>query len=211
MIRALTLAALAIALGCAAASAASGPPPALLHPAKLAAKAPASYTAVFRTTKGTFAVTVRRAEAPRGADRFYNLVRSRFFDGVEFFRVHKGFVVQFGISPYPAVSKAWLNADIRDDQVRAHNAPGTVTFAATSAPNSRTTQLFVNLADNSFLDAQGFAPVGRVTSGMAVVKRLYAGYGEAPSNDQQQIAEQGNAFLKKRFPKLDSIVTARLT
>ena len=122
----------------------------------------------------------------------------------------KGFVVQFGISPYPAVSKAWLNAAIKDDPVRGHNAPGTVTFAATSAPNSRTTQLFVNLGNDTFLDTQGFAPVGRVTSGMAVVEKLYAGYGEKPSAYQQQITFQGNAFLKKRFPKLDSIIRARL-
>ena len=210
MTRALILTLFAAAIACAAAGAASGPPRALLHPSQLTAKAPASYAVVFRTTKGTFVVSVRRAQAPRGADRFYDLVKGRFFDGVEFFRVHKGFVVQFGISPYPAVSKAWLNADIRDDPVRGHNAAGTVTFAATSAPNSRTTQLFVNLADNSFLDTQGFAPVGRVTSGMAVVKKLYAGYGETPSQYQQQITLQGNAFLKQRFPKLDSIVTARL-
>ena len=210
MTRALALAVLTAALAAAAAVAASGPPPALLHPAKLAARSPASYAVVFRTTKGTFVVSVRRAQAPRGADRFYDLVRGRFFDGVEFFRVVKGFVVQFGISPYPAVSKAWLDAGIKDDPVKGHNLPGTVTFAATSAPDSRTTQLFVNLADNTFLDTQGFAPVGRVTSGMAVVQKLYAGYGNAPSGDQQQITFQGNAFLKRKFPKLDSIVTARI-
>jgi peptidyl-prolyl cis-trans isomerase A (cyclophilin A) len=203
------LAAVLAAVGAVAASAASGPPPALLHPATLKAKAPASFSAVFRTTKGTFVVTVRRAQAPRGADRFYNLVRARFFDGAEFFRVLKGFVVQFGISPYPAVSSAWENATIKDDPVLAHNVAGSVTFAD-AGPDTRTTQMFVNLANNSGLDVQGFAPIGRVTSGMAVVKKLYGGYGEAPSHAQQQIAEQGNAYLKKHFPKLDAIRTARI-
>jgi peptidyl-prolyl cis-trans isomerase A (cyclophilin A) len=153
---------------------------------------------------------VHRAWAPRGADRFYNLVRARFFDGVTFFRVVKGFVVQFGISPTPAVSAAWLNATIPDDPVKHSNVPGTITYAD-AGPNTRTTQVFINLGDNGAnLDGQGFAPFGAVTKGMAVVDKLYGGYGERPTGDQQQISAQGNAFLKKHFPKLDSIVTARL-
>jgi len=189
------------------------PPPALLHPASLHAKAPATFAVEFDTTKGKFVVTVHRRWAPRGADRFYNLVKAHFFDGNEFFRVVKGFVVQFGISGYPKVSAAWQNANIPDDPVKASNTVGTITYAD-AGPNTRTTQLFINLADNSKpparLDALGFAPFGKVTTGMAVVKKLYAGYGEAITNLQGQIASQGNAFLTKRFPKLDSVIRARV-
>ena len=186
------------------------PPPALLQPAKLTARAPSTYAVEFDTTKGTFVVTVHRAWAPRGADRFYNLVKAGFFNGDEFFRVVKGFVVQFGISGFPKVSSAWQNADIADDPVKASNTPGTITFAD-AGPNTRTTQVFINLANNGpNLDGQGFAPFGRVTSGMSVVDKLYGGYGERVTNLQGQIASQGNAFLKKRFPKLDSVVRARV-
>jgi peptidyl-prolyl cis-trans isomerase A (cyclophilin A) len=186
------------------------PPPALLKPAALHAKAPAVYNVAFTTTKGRFVITVHRAWAPRGADRFYNLVRARFFDGDEFFRVVKRFVVQFGISPYPQVSSAWQNATIKDDPVKTPNARATITFAAAPSPNTRTTQVFINLAANASLNTQGFAPFGKVTSGMSVVDKLYGGYDDAPTNEQPQIFEQGNAFLKKHFPKLDAILTARI-
>jgi cyclophilin family peptidyl-prolyl cis-trans isomerase len=189
------------------------PPPALLQPSKLTAKAPATYSVEFDTTKGAFVVTVTRGWAPRGADRFYNLVKAGFFNGDEFFRVVKGFVVQFGMSPYPAVSTAWQNANIKDDPVKSHNTVGTITFAD-AGPNTRTTQVFINLGNNSgapaHLDAQGFAPFGKVTSGMKVVEKLYGGYDDTPTNDQAQIAQQGNAFLKKRFPKLDAVIRARI-
>jgi peptidyl-prolyl cis-trans isomerase A (cyclophilin A) len=186
------------------------PPPVLLKPSALHAKAPATYAVSFTTTKGTFVVTVHRSWAPRGADRFYNLVKAGFYDGDEFFRVVKGFVVQFGISGYPAVSKAWQNANIPDDPVKASNTVGTITYAD-AGPNTRTTQVFVNLGNNaSNLDGQGFAPFGKVTSGLSVVQKLYGGYGDAPTSLQPQIASQGNAFLEKRFPKLDSVVRARV-
>ncbi len=185
------------------------PPPALLKPSALHAKAPATYGVAFTTTKGTFVVTVHRSWAPRGADRFYNLVKAGFYDGNEFFRVHTGFVVQFGISGDPQVSKAWQNANIPDDPVKTSNTVGTITYAD-AGPNTRTTQVFVNLGKNAFLDSQGFAPFGEVTSGLPVVEKLYAGYGEAPTSLQPQIASQGNAFLKKRFPKLDSVIRARV-
>ena len=203
MLRA-TLAALAMS-----ASAAAAPPPALLHPATLNTKAPALYTVAFTTTKGQFDVAVHRSWAPHGADRFYNLVRSHFFDGVEFFRVVPGFVVQFGLSGYPAVSSAWQTASIPDDSVRTSNVLGTITFAD-AGPNTRTTQVFVNLKDNTSLDTQGFAPFGKVTSGMSVVDKLYAGYGDPPASTQSQISALGNAFLKKQFPKLDAVLTARV-
>jgi peptidyl-prolyl cis-trans isomerase A (cyclophilin A) len=203
---------LALVTLCAAAvtGVAAAAPPQLLHPASLHAKAPAVYRVAFKTTRGTFVVTVHRVWAPLGADRFYNLVRAHFFDGVTFFRVVKGFVVQFGISPDPAVSRAWQNATIKDDPVKASNTPGTITFAD-AGPSTRTTQVFVNLGNNASLDGQGFSPFGRVTSGMSVVDHLYGGYGEQPTNDQQQMSSQGNAFLRKHFPKLDGIVTARIS
>lgn len=191
-------------------AAAAAPPPQLLHPSSLHAKAPATYRVSLATTRGTFVVTVRRAWAPRGADRFYNLVRARFFDGVAFFRVVKGFVVQFGISPDPAVAAAWQNATIKDDPVKISNTPGTITFAD-AGPDTRATQVFLNLGNNaSNLDGQGFAPFGRVTSGMKVVNALYGGYGGQPSDKQQEIATGGDAYLRKNFPKLDHIRTARI-
>ena len=193
------------------ASAAAAPPPSLLHPATLKAKAPAVYSVKFTTTKGPFVVTVHRAWAPLGADRFYNLVRGKFFDGVSFFRVVKGFVVQFGISPSPAISKVWTTNTIKDDPVKTSNTIGTITYAD-AGPDTRATQVFINLGKNTFLDKQGFAPFGKVTSGMNVVNKLYGGYGGKPSSGaaQDQMIHQGNAFLKKHFPKLDSIITARL-
>jgi peptidyl-prolyl cis-trans isomerase A (cyclophilin A) len=193
------------------ATAAAAPPPSLLHPATLKAKAPPVYSVKFTTTKGPFVVTVHRAWAPLGADRFYNLVRAKFFDGVTFFRVVKAFVVQFGISPSPAISKLWTDNVIKDDPVKKSNIIGTITYAD-AGPNTRATQVFINLGDNTSLDAEGFAPFGQVTSGMSVVNKLYGGYGEKPSSGaaQDQMIHQGNAFLKKHFPKLDSIITARL-
>ena len=190
--------------------AAAAPNPALLHPSTLDAKAPAVFRARFTTTKGVFVVTVHRAWAPRGADRFYNLVRARFYDGDRLFRVVPGFVVQFGISPSPKVSAAWLNATIRDDRVRRSNTRGTVTFAAATAPDPRTTQVFVNLGSNAFLDSQGFAPFGQVTSDMTAIAKLYHGYGDKPTNAQGEISAQGEAFVKRAFPKLDRILTARV-
>src|SRR6202165_968178 len=131
-------------------------------------QAPASYKVKFDTSKGTFVVQVTRAWAPQGADRFYNLVKNGFYDNVRFFRVISGFMVQFGINGTPAVMAAWRNAQIPDDPVTQSNKRGMITFA-TSGPNSRTTQVFINFADNSRLDSTGFAPFGQVVSGMNVV------------------------------------------
>jgi peptidyl-prolyl cis-trans isomerase A (cyclophilin A) len=181
----------------------------LTHPAQLTATAPATYKATFTTTKGAFVVTVHRAWAPRGADRFYNLVRSGFYDGQRLFRVVPGFVVQWGISGDPTIAKAWANAAIPDDPVKHSNTPGTITFA-TAGPDTRTTQVFVNLGSNTFLDGQGFAPFGAVTSGSATLSSLYSGYGEKPTRAQPEIATQGEAFLKTAFPKLDRILRARI-
>ncbi len=181
--------------------------PALLHPSQLTAKAPEDYDVKFTTTKGDFVVHVTRSWAPLGADRFYNLVKHGFFTDAAFFRVVPGFIIQFGISANPAVARVWQNANIKDDPVKQSNKPGTLTFA-TAGPNTRTTQLFINFGDNKFLDGQGFAPFGSVTSGMEVVQSLYSGYGEKP--DQGLIQSQGKAYLDKNFPNLDSIKSATI-
>jgi peptidyl-prolyl cis-trans isomerase A (cyclophilin A) len=204
----LALAALAAVAGCGGGGK-SGPPDALLHPTKLTAKAPQLYDVRFATTKGDFTVEVHRTWAPRGADRFYNLVKSGFFDGVRVFRVVPGFVVQFGISPYPGVSNAWRRATIPDDPVTAHNTRSGITFAS-AGPNTRTTQVFINLGDNRSLDERGFAPFGTVTEGMDVVDKLYSGYGEAPTPHQREMQLQGNTWLDDNYPKLDGIKTAKV-
>jgi peptidyl-prolyl cis-trans isomerase A (cyclophilin A) len=187
--------------------------PALLHPATLKDKAPDVYEATFTTTKGDFVVQVTRSWAPNEADRFYNLVKHGYFNGVEFFRVVPGFVVQFGLTGSPAVNKAWESANIKDDPVTQTNAEGTITFAQTGSPNSRSTQVFINLGSNAGLDhsGQGFAPFGQITSGMDVVKNLYGGYADAPTGHQDEITNQGNAYLEKNFPKLDSIKAAKIS
>ena len=206
MTRALLAVVVATAVA-AGAAAASGP--SLLRPASLHAKAPAVFRARFTTTKGPFVVTVHRKWAPRGADRFYNLVRAGFYDRQRLFRVLPGFVVQWGISGTPKISRAWRNATIRDDRVRHTNARGTVDFAD-AGPNTRSTQVFVNLAPNAQLDAEGFSPFGVVTSGYATLRHLYHGYGDRPSNDQAQITQQGETFFRKHFPKLDRILKAHV-
>jgi peptidyl-prolyl cis-trans isomerase A (cyclophilin A) len=187
--------------------------PALLHPDTLKARAPDVYDVEFTTTKGSFVIEVMRAWAPLGADRFYNLVKHGFFTNASFFRVVPGFVVQFGISADPKVSAAWERAAIKDDPVRGSNKVGFVTFAM-GGPNTRTTQLFINLRDNgSALDPMGFAPFGQVTSGMDVVQKLYSGYGDLPEMggrgpSEEAISKGGKAYLDKNFPMLDSIKTA---
>jgi peptidyl-prolyl cis-trans isomerase A (cyclophilin A) len=182
--------------------------PELLDPSKLTAKAPDVFQAKFTTTKGDFVVEVHRDWAPNAADRFYNLVKAGFFDDTRFFRVIDGFMAQFGISGDPAVAAKWQNANIPDDPVKQSNKPGFVTFAQTNAPNSRSTQLFVNYGDNSRLDATRFAPFGQVTKGMDVVNGIYKGYGESPN--QGAIQSQGNAYLDAKFPKLDGVKHAEI-
>jgi cyclophilin family peptidyl-prolyl cis-trans isomerase len=132
----------------------------------------------FETSKGAFVVEVTRAWAPRGADRFYNLVRAGYYDDVAFFRVIEGFMVQFGIHGDPRANAVWREARIPDDPVAQSNRRGMVTYAM-AGPDTRTTQLFINFRDNKGLDGQGFAPFGAVVEGLAVVDSLYSGYGEA--------------------------------
>jgi peptidyl-prolyl cis-trans isomerase A (cyclophilin A) len=185
----------------------------LSDPAALTEKAPAVFKAKFDTSKGAFVIEVHRDWAPNGADRFYNLVKNGFFDDARFFRVVSGFMVQFGISGDPKVSAVWQDANIKDDPTKQSNQRGFVTFA-TAGPNTRTTQVFINFADNAGLDDRGFAPFGQVISGMDVVDALYSGYGEgAPSGEgpaQGRVQKQGNAYLAKEFPKLDLIRKATI-
>src|SRR5580698_8041604 len=182
----------------------------LLHPENLKAIAPATFDAKFATTKGDFVVTVHRDWSPLGADRFYNLVKNRYFTNVAFFRNVPNFIVQFGMAPDPKVGAVWQNASIKDDPAKAgvHNTKGTLVFA-TAGPGTRTNQLFVNTNDNTrSLDPQGFTPFGEVTTGMDIVLGLYAGYGERP--DQSRILNEGAAYLDKNFPSLDKIKTATI-
>jgi peptidyl-prolyl cis-trans isomerase A (cyclophilin A) len=188
--------------------------PDLLDPAKATAKAPEVYKAKFTTTKGDFVVEVHRDWSPNGADRFYNLVSSGFYDDTRFFRVVDGFMVQWGISGDPQVSTKWQNAGIPDDPVKGSNTRGMMTYAMSGAPNSRTTQVFINLVDNARLDAMRFAPFAKVVTGMEVVDQLYKGYGEgAPGGagpNQGQIQAQGNAYLDAKFPRLDGVKHAEI-
>ncbi|HEX3108856.1 MAG TPA: peptidylprolyl isomerase [Thermoanaerobaculia bacterium] len=192
------LLALVIALGCASSS----------------RRAPALFRVQFETTRGSFVVEVHRDWAPIGADRFYRLVQQRFFDGQRFFRVRAGAFAQFGIPGDPRIAHQWRQKTIPDDPVRASNERGTLAYAFTK-PGTRATQIFINLRDNREYDAQGFAPLGRVISGMDVVDSLYSGYGESSgggmrAGHQDALFEEGNAWLDRNFPKLDAIVTARL-
>jgi peptidyl-prolyl cis-trans isomerase A (cyclophilin A) len=184
------------------------------NPAALTEQAPATYKARFDTSKGVFVIDVRREWAPVGADRFYNLVKNGFYDENRFFRVISGFMVQFGINGNPQVSAPWRNAQIKDDPVKQSNKRGFITFA-TSGPNSRTTQVFINFGDNSRLDGMGFASFGQVSSGMNVVDQLYADYGEgAPSGrgpNQGRMQGEGNAYLTRDFPNLDFVRKATIS
>lgn len=183
----------------------------LLHPALLKEKAPETFQVKFETTRGDFTMNVTRSWAPIGVDRFYNLVKHHFYDNMVVFRAVPGFVVQFGISSYPPVSAAWENANIKDDPVTQSNKRGYVTYAKTSQPNSRSTQIFISFKDNSFLDSQGFAPFGAIDAeGMKVVEMLYDQYGDQPTGEQDQIAKLGKTYLDKKYPKLDVIKRAML-
>ena len=184
---------------------------ALLRSALLKDKAPETFQVRFTTTRGDFVVTVNRGWAPIGADRSYNLVKHHFYDHARFFRVVPSFIVQFGISAYPPVSAAWDKANIKDEPVAQSNKRGYLTYAKTSMPNTRSTQIFINLKDNTGLDQQGFSPFGFVDAqGMKVVDMLYDQYGDSGGPDQDQISKLGKPYLDKGWPKLDSIKTATL-
>lgn len=169
--------------------------------------APDNYKLRLNTSKGDIVFEINRDWAPKGADRLHELVTNGFYDQARFFRVVPNFVVQFGLAGDPAVTGQWMGKRLGDDPVTQSNKRGTLTFA-TSGPNSRTTQMFINLNDNTFLDKQGFSPVGAVVEGMDIVDSLYSGYGEQPN--QSFIHQQGNQYLEKSFPKLDYIQSATI-
>jgi peptidyl-prolyl cis-trans isomerase A (cyclophilin A) len=186
----------------------------LFHPEKATEKAPDKFKVKFATTKGDFVVEVTRSYSPNGADRFYNLVKLKYYDGTKFFRAVDGFMVQWGIHGDPRVNGAWIRAHIQDDPVDKSNKRGFITFA-TSGKDSRTTQVFISYADsNARLDKMGFSPFGEVVEGMKVVDSLYKGYGEgAPKGkgpDQGRIQREGNVYLEKEFPELDAVKEATI-
>jgi peptidyl-prolyl cis-trans isomerase A (cyclophilin A) len=180
----------------------------LLDPSTMKSKAPETFKAKFTTTQGDFVVQVTRAWAPIGADRFYNLVRGKFFDGSPFFRVIPGFMVQFGLNTNPKVSAVWMKQDLQDEPVKQSNKRGFISYAK-AGPNTRTTQMFINYGDNSRLDPQGFSPFGEVIEGMAVVEKFNSEYGDNGSS-QGGIQQMGKAWLDKNMPKVDYIKTATI-
>lgn len=192
-----------------------GSHPGLKDPRFAAEKAPDSYKVKVETTKGDFVIEVDREWAPNGADRFYNLVTVGYYKNTAFYRVIPGFMAQVGMNGDPDIQAAWSEFPIKDDPILKDNTRGMVTFAAKSVPNSRTTQIFVNYGDNTYLKRHGrFSPFGQVVEGMQVVDSLYSGYGEgAPSGkgpSQAEINRHGNAYLKKEFPELDYITRATI-
>lgn len=178
--------------------------------------APDTFLATFVTTRGDFVIEVIRAWAPIGADRFYNLVRHGYYDDARFHRVVPGFITQWGVSGDPAVSAVWYDRGMPDDTVIASNVRGAIAFAFTE-PGTRSTQVYINMVDNTRLDAQGFPPIGRVVEGMGkVVDSIYSGYGEESGGgvrrgDQSRIVAEGNAYLDADFPYLDRLIRATVS
>ncbi len=181
---------------------------ALLDPSRLIETAPDVYQVRFETSKGAFVIEVHREWAPLAADRFYNLVKHGFYDGNRFFRVRPGFVAQWGIHGDPFVQRAWRDANLKDEPVKQSNTRGFVTFTTENSPQSRYTQVFINYGDNSTLDKDGFAPFGRVASGMEVVDTLYGSYTHGKEPDGRRIIREGNEYLQKEYPRLDFIKKA---
>jgi peptidyl-prolyl cis-trans isomerase A (cyclophilin A) len=182
----------------------------LKDPSQLSEMAPGVFRARFTTSAGVFVIEVHRDWAPLAADRFYNLVKNGFYDGSRFFRVLDGFMAQFGLNGDPEIQAAWQTASLPDEPVTQHNLRGYITFTRESGANSRFTMVFINYKDNSYLDADGFAPFGQVVAGMEVVDKLYSGYGRANVPDQRRIVREGNAYLQQEYPKLDFIRTATI-
>ena len=184
---------------------------ALTDPSKFNEKAPDGFKVKFTTTKGDVIIQISRDLSPNGADRFYNLVKGGFFTDIAFFRVIPGFMGQFGIHGDPAVAAAWKVAKIEDDKVKGSNIRGAITFAM-AGPNTRTTQFFINLANNPNLDSSGFSPFGKVIEGMDVINKINGEYGEGAPNgsgpEQGRVQAEGNAYLQKDFPRLDYIKSA---
>ena len=184
------------------------------HP-EWALESPASWKALFETTKGHFVVEVQRERAPIGVDRFYNLVRLGYYDDTRFHRVSPGYIVQFGLHGDPAVNAAWLNQQMEDDPARGSNVRGTFAFAMSPEPRTRNTQIYINLGDNTRNDGEPFAIFGQVVEGMEVLDQIYSGYGEESGSGVRQgrqgpIIEGGNEYLDREFPLLDRLIRASI-
>jgi homoserine O-acetyltransferase len=178
-------------------------------------RAPDVYRVRIDSSKGSLVLEVARSLAPRGADRFYHLVETGFYDDSRFFRVIAGRFAQFGIPGDPAISNIWRSQSFPDDPVRGSNTRGTFAFAMTG-PGARTTQIYINTSDQLQQDAQGFAPFGKVVEGMDTVDNLYSGYGERSGSGmragrQGKLFEEGNSYLDREFPLLDKLIRARIT
>ena len=178
--------------------------------------APDSFLVRMETTRGLVTILARREWAPLGVDRFHDLVRRGFYDGVTVYRVVEGYVAQFGHTDSLEVNRAWGDRPIADEPVRAGNARGRVAFAR-SGPGSRTYQLFINLGNNSpRLDTLavsgvvGYPPIGEVVEGMDAVAAFESRYGNEPSSRQDSIRARGRAYLDVAFPGLDRILTAEV-
>jgi peptidyl-prolyl cis-trans isomerase A (cyclophilin A) len=182
----------------------------LKDPAQLTERAPDQYRARFDTSKGVFVIAVTREWAPLAADRFYNLVKNGFYDDSRFFRVISGFMAQWGLHADGSVQSAWRTANLKDEPVKKSNTRGFVSFTRESSPNSSYTMIFINYKDNSYLDADGFAPFGEVVSVMDVADRLYSGYGRQNVPDQRRILRDGNGYLQAEYPMLDFVKTATI-
>lgn len=181
----------------------------LANPTTEYSRSPAEFSVKFETTKGDFKVRLVREWAPRGVDHFHHLVKAGYYRDIAVFRAIQNFMVQFGMHGDPEINALWSGTNLVDDPVRMSNRRGFLTYAKTGLPDSRSTQMFINLVDNANLDSMGFAPIGEVVEGMEVVDSLYMGYGEgAPRGrgpSQGLIAEQGNVYLKRDYPLLDYI------
>lgn len=174
---------------------------------------PEVFRVQFQTSQGDFVVEAARAWSPHGVDRFHELVRNRFFDQARFFRVLPGFIAQFGVHRDFNVQATWRNLFIVDDPQKEKNLRGTLAFAK-SGPNTRATEIFINLADNQALDDQSFVPFAKIVQGIEVIDKLYAGYGEMRPEgkwiDRARVEEETNEYLVQRFPKLDYITRAQI-
>jgi len=185
--------------------------PGLTDPSKANFKAPETFQAKFETTKGDFVIEVNREWAPNGADRFYSMVKVGYFHNTAIFRAVKNFMFQFGIHGVPEVAKAWQNAPIKDDKPAGHsNLPNTISFAQTGAPNSRSSQMFINLGNNASLDrgrngGAGFYPFGQVVKGKEIIGKINVEYGENRGNVQGEFVSKGNAYIQDKFPRIDYI------
>ncbi|MEO8660603.1 MAG: peptidylprolyl isomerase [Bryobacteraceae bacterium] len=197
---------LALLIGC---SSGERKPAEVKKEAAATKQAPPEYKVKVTTSKGDFTIAVHRDWAPRGADRFYELVKMGFYDDSRFFRVVKDFIVQFGLAKDPKMSQMMAQSSIQDDPAMKSNMKGRVSFAKNGV-NTRTSQVFISLKNNRILDDQNFAPFGEVVEGIEVVAKLYPGYGDYSGPEQAKIIDKGNDYLDRSFPRLDKLQKAIL-